>query len=354
MSDSSRSKKKKIYIAAYCKVCNTRVTPKAKFAGRRIKCPDCFTSIQIPTLEEYQAKQAAEKLKEPTQPEEHEPYALNKPIESPELPPARIFEEQAKIRNVRKRPKPPKHPFFSNVFQFPWSDAGTLVRWGMISGGLSLAGAFGALILLLVTKGGLFGAIPGLFLVTAQMVVLVWTLSYTSSCAFTIIQDTGAGLDKAEGWPDGGVREWLADFVAVTYVFFVSGFVSLMLAYPLQPIVGMLGLPTLIIHGILFPPAILSALDADSIVLPYSEMMLRSLVRIPGKWLQMLGLFLGVWLLVGSLLVPAAMFSSVLAGIAGGPIVAAAIFISARLIGRQAWLIGEDASKEDPIDDDDD
>jgi hypothetical protein len=351
--DSSSSKKKDTYIAAYCKVCNTRVTPKAKFAGRRIKCPDCFTSIQIPTLEEHRAQQEAAKLREPRQPEKHEPYSLNAPTEAPELPPVRIFEEQAKIRNVRQRPKPPKRPFLSNVFQFPWSDGGTLARWGMISGGLSLAGLFAALILMLVSKGGLGGAIPGLFLVTAQMVVLTWTLSYTSSCAFTIIQDTSAGLNKVEGWPEGGVREWIADLMIVVYVFFASGFVSYLIAYPFQPITGMIGPPTLIIHGILFPPAILSALDANSILLPYSEMTLRSLGRIPGKWLQMLGLSFCVWLAAAGLLTPMMLFSPVLAGFAVGPIITTAIFISARLIGRQAWLIGEDASKVDPVDDDD-
>ncbi|NQV26288.1 MAG: hypothetical protein HQ518_18190 [Rhodopirellula sp.] len=352
MSNSS-SPKKQSYIAAYCKVCNTRVTPKAKFAGRRIKCPDCFTSIQLPTLEQYQQKLAEAKRREPNQPEEHEPYKLNAPIESPELPPVRVFEEQARIRNVRKSPKPPKRPFLSNVFEFPWSDSGTLARWGMISGGLTVTGLFASLIFMLVDKGGLFGAIPGLFLVTAQMVVATWSLSYASSCAFTIIQDTGAGLNKVEGWPEGGIREWLVDLMTVIYVFFASGFVSLLIAYPLQPILGMIGPPVLIIQGFLFPTVMLSALDADSVLLPYSEMTLRSLVRIPRQWLQMLGLLFGVWLTAAGILTPVAVFIPELAGVASGPIIAAAIFISARLIGRQAWLIGEDASKADPLDDDD-
>ena len=295
----------------------------------------------------------AAKLREPNQPEKHEPYGLNAPIEAPELPPVRIFDEQAKIRNVRKRPKPPKRPFLSNVFQFPWSDGETLARWGMISGGLSLAGFFGALILMLVSQGGLGGAIPGLFLVTAQMVVLTWTLSYTSSCAFTIIQDTGAGLNKVEGWPEGGVQQWLSDLVAVVYVFLASGFVSLLIAYPFQSITGMIGPPTLIVQAILFPPALLSALDADSIFVPYSAMTLRSLRRIPGKWLMMLALSSSVWLAAAGLLTPMMMFSPMLAGFAAGPIITTAIFISARLIGRQAWLIGEDASRVDPVDDDD-
>ncbi len=354
MSDSSSSKKKKTYIAAYCKVCNTRVTPKAKFAGRRIKCPDCFTSIQLPTLEEYQRKQAAKKLSEPNQPEEHKPYALTAPIEAPELPPVRIFEEQAKIRHVRQRPKPPKRPFLSNVFQFPWSDGETFARWGMISGGLAINGGIMAVNFWLASEAGLIGAIPGLFLTVAQMAVATWALSYASSCAFSIIQDTGAGLNKVEGWPEGGVREWMVDLMTVLYVFFVSGFVSYLIAYPLQPVFGMIGPPVLIIHGILFPPAVLSALDADSIFLPYSEMTLRSLIRIPQAWLQLLALMFCVWLIAGAILTPLAMFVPILAGIVSGPVIATGIFISARLIGRQAWLIGEDASKEVPIDDDDD
>jgi len=350
---SSSKKKKKSYIAAYCKVCNTRVTPKAKFAGRRIKCPDCFTSIQIPTLEEHRAQQEAAKLKEPVQPEEHEPYSLNATIEGPDLPPARIFEEQAKIRHVRKRPKPPERPFLSNVFQFPWSDAGTLARWGMISGGLAINGGIMAINFSLVSSG-LMMAIPGLFLIGTQMVVATWSLSYASSCGFSIIQDTGAGLNKVEGWPDDGVREWMVDLMAVVYVFFASGFVSYLIAYPMQPVTGMLGPPVLVIHGILFPAAILSAHDADSILLPYSEMTFRSLARIPLAWVQMLTLYFGVWLAAGAILISLAMVNPIVAGIASGPVLTAGIFISARLIGRQAWLVGEDASEFDPATDDDD
>ena len=115
----------------------------------------------------------------------------------------------------------------------------------------------------------------------------------------------------------------------------------------------MIGPPTLIIQAILFPPALLSALDADSIFVPYSAMTLRSLRRIPGKWLMMLALSSSVWLAAAGLLTPMMMFSPMLAGFAAGPIITTAIFISARLIGRQAWLIGEDASRVDPVDDDD-
>jgi hypothetical protein len=351
LSDSSSSKKK-TYIAAYCKVCNTRVTPKAKFAGRRIKCPDCFTSIQLPTLEEYRQKQKAAKLRAPAQPKEHGAYGLSEPIESPELPQTHILDEHVKIRHVRERPKPPKRPFFSNVFQFPWTEQSTLARWGMIAGGLSINGVIAAFNLWLVEENGIAGAIPVLFLLLAQLSIATWSLSFASSCAFSIIQDTGAGLDKVEGWPEGGVREWMADFMAVVYVFFASGLVCYLIALPLQPLTGMVGLPVVIIHAFLFPPVLLAALDADSIFFPYSEMTLRSFKRIPLKWMQMSVLIFGVWLAVAGALTSILVYSPMIAGAASGPFVAAGIFISARLIGRQACLIGEDASREDEVDDD--
>lgn len=223
----------------------------------------------------------------------------------------------------------------------------------MISGGLGVTGLFASLILLLVHEGGLIGAIPGLFLVTAQMVVATWSLSYAASCAFAIIQDTGAGLNKVEGWPEDGVREWLADLMAVIYVFFASGLVSYLIAYPLQPVTGMIGPPVLMIHGILFPPALLSALDADSILFPYSEMTLRSLLRIPLEWLKLLSLIFCVCLLAGGIVSVLIIYLPMLAGVIAGPVSATAIFVCARLIGRQAWLIGEDATRADPTDDDD-
>ena len=352
MSDSSSSKKK-TYIAAYCKVCNTRVTPKAKFAGRRIKCPDCFTSIQLPTLDEYREKQAAAKLREPVQPEEHGAYGLSEPIESPELPPTRIFDEQAKIRQVRKRPKPPKRPFFSNVFQFPWSDPPTLARWALISGGLAVSGVVVAFNYALVTQSGLVGAIPVLFLTIAQLAITTWTMSYASSCVFSIIQDSAAGLNKVEGWPEGGVREWMADLIALVYIFFAAGFVSYLIAFPLGLLTGMLGPFVVTIHGILFPPAILSALDADSVFFPYSKMTLRSLKRIPLKWVQMTALIFGVWLTAAGTVIPVVYLSPIAAGAAAGPVVAAAMFISARLLGRQALLVGEDASRAEEENNDD-
>ena len=343
MSDSSSSEKPK-YLAAYCKVCNTRVTPKAKFAGRRIKCPDCFSPIQLPTLEQYEKTLHNAKLKEVAQPEEHTPYTLQTPVEHPAPPTGRIFEEPAKIRHVRKRPKPPKWTFFTNVFEFPWSDAQTLTRWAILSAGLSVTSLIAVIVYWLVSEQGLIALIPVIFLLLAQFGIGAWAMSYASSCVFSIIHDTAAGLNKVEGWPDGGVREWMIDLMTVTWVFFASGLVSYLIAWPLHILTGHVGVPTLIVHGLLFPLALISALDADSISLPYSEMTLRSIPRITWAWLLLYALLFGVWLLAAGMLTPLLVYVPLLFGLACGPVFASGLMISARLLGRLAWLIGEDAS----------
>ena len=68
---------------------------------------------------------------------------------------------------------------------------------------------------------------------------------------------------------DQAGREWMVDLMAVVYVFFASGLVCYLIALPLQPLTGMVGLPVVIIHAFLFPPVLLAALDADSIFVPY-------------------------------------------------------------------------------------
>lgn len=351
MSDSSPSKKA-TYIAAYCKVCNTRVTPKAKFAGRRIKCPDCFSSIQLPTVEQYQKKQEAVKLRETVQPVDQEPYAIQAPIDLPETPPVRVFEEMATIHNVREKPEPPERPFFSNVFQFPWSDITTTIKWGILSAGLSISISIALLCIWIIQENGLAGAIPVLLFSMTQVGILVWTMSHGSAFMFAIIHDTGAALDKVESWPQEGVIACFSELVTFSVAFLMSGFFSYVITLPIQYLTGLTGPPVLIVQTIIFPATLLSSLDADSIFMPYSELTLRSFVRIPRSWLMFYGLLMGVWLTVTAILVSMAYFSVLSSGIASGPVLATGMFISARLMGRLAWLIGDNASELANKDDD--
>ena len=135
MSDLTDTPK---FIHANCKVCGTRVTPKAKNAGRRLKCPDCETPIQLPTMEQYLETRRQQNQSEPRPPDLAEPYSMREKVERVEAT-VSVFRELAQIKR-EEAPEPPRHTFFSNVFEFPWKTPDALSRWGLLAGGFSLAG----------------------------------------------------------------------------------------------------------------------------------------------------------------------------------------------------------------------
>ncbi len=350
------------HFGVNCGVCGTRVTPPSKYAGRRVKCPDCETPIPIPTIEQYLARQRDQELMAPIQPEDQEPYAMQAAVERPAVR-LTYTSEKSIIRRFkhRKPPKPPKWVFFSDVFNLPWQTKTTALRWCWLSGGLSFSGLLGALSAFIIQDAGFAGMIAALFFVMAQAWFSAWSFAYAASCSFSIIQDTASGLKIVEGWPDGGFRDWMFDFLTTLYVVFVSGFVAFVVASPLDLVFEPL-LPQLagtnahlfLIHGLLFPVAFLGALDAPSIWLPFTGTVTRSLLRIPHCWLLFYVLLAVVWGIVFAAVFPLLIYMTWFGALVGGPILAGALFISARLLGRLAWQIGEDASRVDDDEDDDD
>src|SRR5690606_8810832 len=87
---------------------------------------------------------------------------------------------------------------------------------------------------------------------------------------------------------------------------------------------------------------LLSSLEANSMLLPLSGPVLHSLWRRPGGWLAyyvVSTLVAGVPLLLLALL--AAASSTFAAALIGAPVIAAALFLFARLLGRLGWLISQ-------------
>lgn len=340
------------YIHANCKVCGTRVTPKAKNAGRTLKCPDCETPIQLPTMEQYLEIRRAQALQEPRQPEPVEPYAMREKVERAEAT-ISVFRELAKIKR-EEAPPPPASTFFSNVFEFPWKTPDALIRWGLLTAGFTITGVILALNLTLVDAYGTAGMVAVGFFMLAQICFAVWSLAYASSCTMSILHDTSAGFDRVEGWPDGGWRDWMSDLMAVGYIFLVSGFVSVIPARVLEPVIGFQSPLVLIIQSFVFPIALLCGLDAESIWLPWSGTVVRSLKIIPRDWLIFYGLTLlvvgvGDGFLLACLIGPDSYW---LFGVMLGPVLASQCFIFARLLGRLAWRIGETALIDEDDDDD--
>ncbi|MBI1310703.1 hypothetical protein GC176_05295 [bacterium] len=344
------------YIHATCKVCGTRVTPKAKNAGRRLKCPDCESPIQLPTMEQFLAMRREQALREPRQPEPVEPYVLQEKFERADAlehteATVSVFRELARIKR-EEAPSPPASTFFSNVFEFPWKTSDALIRWGLLAAGFSLAGIILALNLWMRDEYGFAGMVGSGFFVLAQIAFAVWSMAYASSCLMSILHDTSAGLDRVEGWPDGGVFDWMSDLLAVGYLFLVSGFVSLIPAKALEPLIGFQSPLVLVVQAFVFPIALVGGLDAESIWLPWSGTVVRSLKTIPRDWLIFYGLTLVVAGVGNGFLLACLIKSYWLFGVMLGPVLASQCFIFARLIGRLAWRIGETAVPDDDDDDD--
>lgn len=347
MSDPSDIPK---YIHANCKVCGTRVTPKAKNAGRRLKCPDCETPIQLPTIEQYLEIRRDQALSETRQPEPVEPYGMREKVERAEAT-VSVFRELAQVKR-EEAPPPPQYTFFSNVFEFPWKTTDALLRWALLAVGFSVSGLFLVVNLTLVETYGFAALVGVIFFVLFQIVITIWTAACAASVLMSILHDTAAGLDRVEGWPDGGWRDWMSDLMLVGYLFFVSGFVSLGPARLLQPVIGFQSPIVLAVHAALFPITLLAGFDAESIWLPWSRTIFRSLRIIPLDWLLFYALTLAVVGVGDGFLLACMIGSPWLFGFMLGPVLASQIFIGARLLGRLAWRIGETALIDDEDDDD--
>lgn len=332
----------------------------SKHAGRRVKCPDCETPIPIPTIDEYLARKRDEELMAPAQPEEVEPYTVEAPTERPIV--KMTYTSRKVVTNrVSGRTKPPKWVFFSDVFTLPWQTKQTALRWSWMCVGLSFAGLLGALSVWVVREAGMLGMIAGMFFTMGLAWFSAWSLAYAASCSFSIIQDTASGSKIVDGWPDGGFRDWIMDFWVALYVVAISGFIAFVASHPVGFILGLVfpnlaGMHThlFVMHGLLFPIAFLGALDADSIWLPFSGTITRSLVRIPQWWLLFYLILAAMWGAAAAAVFPLLVFSSAAGVIVGGPVLGSVLWISARLLGRLAWKINDDATRiEDDGEDDD-
>jgi hypothetical protein len=88
---------------------------------------------------------------------------------------------------------------------------------------------------------------------------------------------------------------------------------------------------------LLYPICLLSSMEANSPWLPLTKPILHSVVTLWWGWLVFYALaaaVLGGWL---ALIVVGSWLQPFLAGLLGGPVLAAAILIYARLLGRLAW-----------------
>lgn len=321
------------HITVVCPTCNARMHPHPKYAGKKIKCPDCFVGVRVPTLEEARTQHKPRTLRTA---KNLKPYKLNAPAETKHVKLDYLM-AQAEIRE-EPPPPPPRWTFFSGVFTFPWKKD-VIVRWLFLSLGCTAVGLVGAIILLLSKSiGGYIGIVLAFFALPVIW-LSIWTFSYAAACCLAVIEDTAAGNDKITSWPDPNWRDWAARLIYLSYLGMVVGVV----AYGVGQLAGMLSgqylWPMAASFFLLYPFVLLSSLETNSPWQPVSLPILKSLLVLWWGWLLFYveaALIAVVWLgpvVLGGLRFP------LLTALLTGPILAAVMLICARLLGRLAWRV---------------
>lgn len=238
------------------------------------------------------------------------------------------------VRDVRL-PDPPKWTFFSGVFGYPWQGV-NLARWAAMAFGLSVTGMMfwmAAEMLGLLGRSLSPDAIMGLFLAVLTIAMGLATFSFSAACFLAALQDTADGhLDPQESSvPDWD--QWLFTLLSLVSLWAASAAIG----FPFT-LIEEIGPAACFVSSVLvFPVLLLSALEADSYLLPYSRPVLATLVRCARGWLMFY--LITTALLAGWIVALDAGLreSPYLAMFLSGPVAAALILIYARLLGRLAW-----------------
>jgi hypothetical protein len=222
----------------------------------------------------------------------------------------------------------PDSPFLSGTFTFPFR-SGVIGRWAASA------------IALLVLSGmflGLF-ATDNLFVQLAYALGLTFGVmlcfSHLASSFLAIVNETAEGADEITIWAEG-FKEWMAGLLHVGYIAAIAFSLAYGTGWLQLQATGKLGLWWPLVGLALFPFFLLSSLEADSPIVPFSRPIFASLQKNLGDWIKfylLSCLLFGGW----ALLLPLEHEYPKLAKLLAGPLFATVVFVYARLLGRLAW-----------------
>ena len=318
------------YFLLVCPTGQARLYPRLAHVGKRVRCPDCETTIVVPPPPK------PEKVKELKPPGQykvgHEPTRVE------------VKQELLLVQGTLAAEEPPDVPHWwlaSGVFTFPW-------RRSAASNWLTLAMFFVPLFVLLAAgayliEGLSLGSTAVAMLIVPTVWTFVWSMSFAAECTLGIVEGTASGEDDVTRWPEGTWRDRIGPLVYVAFEVFLGMAAASLLALPIGLLCGQvwMGLAVFLLATITVPLALLSALEADSPMTPYSPVILGSLVKLWWAWSAVAIESIAVLVAAAGLTLLSALASPVLAIFVAAPLLAAAIFIIARLYGRLAWRIGE-------------
>lgn len=240
------------------------------------------------------------------------------------------------VREGEPLPPPPRWTFFSGVFTFPWH-LHMLYRWIILSFFYTVTGWLIFFLYLMYTGG--FGGFAMVMVALASMWFILWTLSYGAAWSLCIISDTASGNDRVVSPPEDDWREGVIDMGYVAYILIEAEVAAYFIGKAFAPFTEHHVLISTVTLFLIFPIVLLSSMEADSIWVPLTLPIVKSLGKMWWGWLLyyvLTGMLAAIWLaafvVIMEHLMPISMFLL-------GPLTAAFVFISARLLGRLAWKV---------------
>ena len=338
------------YFAVVCPLCHTRLEATREQVGQSITCPDCRRPFEIkaplPRVAKYRwTEDDGEEVR-------LEPTFERPQLEKPVLPEIETERRPRRKRSIRHSQPRPLGAMVSGVASF-LGYANIWPRWLGYSIALMIPlGLFDyGFTQIAEAKGKVsWPTAAALFLVLVSS--LLWFLSI-SRTLLAILDDTSEGLDRVANWPEGnvlgGIRAALLIFYALVLSLVPAGAICTAIGGFVEG--SWLVIPPVILL-LLFPLFLLSILEADSALEPFSSDVWQSLSDAREAWILMYAVSVAIWGLVGLIdWLTSETIPIQEARIVIGPLVlTAGLLVYYRLLGRLALMLAmrpDDAEEEE-------
>ncbi len=334
----ARAKKAQDVILVLCPICRARLHSPPRKEAYHIKCHDCHELVRVPSRAEHRAKQKRDAI--PDRLESVEPV----PIGRAEVAERTYSSWYLKAHGeIRREPDAqlPEHLFLSGTMTFPW-EREIFMKWVFLSLGTTFFSLVSALLVALMSEGYAPSGLATGFFALPLIWGGIWTVSYAASVCMAIVTDTANGNQRIVNWAEQNWRDWIITMAYVQYLAAVAALAGYVTTQLLRLAGVPSSLPGLVVSAAAFPYVVLSALETGGGLNFLSANVTLTLAKKPLPWLSYYiiagGLTIGVAASIWGLL----LVSPLLAGAAGGVLVAAWLLIQARLLGRLAWAISRE------------
>lgn len=329
------------YIRVPCPICNWVYVGKPESVGQSTTCADCHNVFKI------KPRAVAKKVQRVVA---YDPkIGVAAASELPEQE-GRSEELMAKAHAHREeiekdKPQPPKRPFTEGIYNYPFMSR-VIQAWLALPLLLFLPSIMISYSLTTQDKEQMVG----LLVMVGVFPLLVTALVYAGFHMMQLLMTTANGYRQPVEWPRFDFGEWAGHLL-----FFVF---SISVALMPGAILG-IGLPWYgkwaahAISGFLFHPfVLLSMMDANSPVMPYTRQIHRTVTKAPAAWMKFYLALLPVAL--------ALVFTIVLTVLARKWLVLGTVMFGVltivfslgmtiyfRLLGRLAWVLGDVPTEEE-------